>query len=301
MAKSSWSKRLRARVMGWDGKRMPLTEAPLRHAGDGVGNKTDELALEVVLRIAATAIIWLLVPLLPLGKVLTQGWGDYLPGLVGGAFAATVITIWALWRMPAKLRELGQWRMGYLAEKAVGQKLEECRYSGARVFHDIERENDGRTWNVDHLVIAQTGIYVVETKARAKPEKGAPEVRLDEKVVRFSDGGYTPEPVTQVLNTADDMREWLAELARGHELLRPKFATRDSLPVKPVIVYAGWYANGQKVALGKPVVVNEKYLLGMVAKATDRHLSQQEVEAFGAVVEAAIRKSRQHLIEWDEG
>lgn len=59
--------------------------------------------------------------------------------------------------------EMLNWRKGAVAERAVGELLNELRRDGWIVMHDIEQAGEG---NVDHIVWGPNGVYLVETKYR---------------------------------------------------------------------------------------------------------------------------------------
>jgi hypothetical protein len=56
-----------------------------------------------------------------------------------------------------------RWLRGARAETSVGEVLNNLRYEGSIVLHDIEQRGEG---NVDHLVSGPTGVFMVETKER---------------------------------------------------------------------------------------------------------------------------------------
>lgn len=55
------------------------------------------------------------------------------------------------------------WARGAAAERTVGETLNELRYEGWIVMHDLARPGEG---NVDHLVSGPGGVFMVETKWR---------------------------------------------------------------------------------------------------------------------------------------
>ena len=54
-------------------------------------------------------------------------------------------------------------RGGVWAEEAVGGTLNQLRYDGWIVMHDVKPEGGA---NLDHIVSGPTGVYLIETKAR---------------------------------------------------------------------------------------------------------------------------------------
>ncbi|MCP5146347.1 MAG: NERD domain-containing protein [Gammaproteobacteria bacterium] len=55
---------------------------------------------------------------------------------------------------------------GYAGERKVARKLEKLlkRHDGARVFHDLVLQTPDGTTQIDHVVLSQNGIFVIETK-----------------------------------------------------------------------------------------------------------------------------------------
>jgi hypothetical protein len=126
-------------------------------------------------------------------------------------------------------RQLRNLRQGMEGEKAVGQYLERLREKGYQVLHDVP----GEKFNIDHVIIGQAGIFVIETKTISKPISGKPVVKYDGKQVIVN--GFTPErdPITQ----AKALTRWIKELI--------KESTGRNFPVRPVVLYPGWFITKQ--------------------------------------------------------
>lgn len=70
------------------------------------------------------------------------------------------------------------WATGATGEEQLGSRLNELSTDTLRVLHD--RRLPGTRANVDHLVIAPTGIWVID----AKKYKGRPELRIEGGILR---------------------------------------------------------------------------------------------------------------------
>lgn len=57
------------------------------------------------------------------------------------------------------------------------------------LFHDVKKPE----FNIDHVVIQQSGIYVIDTKPFSIPDKGAPKILFDGEAVRLM--GFKPHPL----------------------------------------------------------------------------------------------------------
>lgn len=71
-------------------------------------------------------------------------------------------------------RILGLWKkrqgyfLGWFGERLVAEKLAPLRFSGWRVFHDVPFVSNGKPFNIDHVVLGEGGLFVIETKTRRK-------------------------------------------------------------------------------------------------------------------------------------
>ena len=190
---------LRRVILAKEGKRNPLGDPPLRLPGQGVSERLYDESLAMLLAV----VLPLIMPLLSVGvfflSIKARGWPDgmeLLQALLLWLFAI-VLFGYVAWRKRATVRNL---RLGMLAERMVGQQLERCRTHGYFIFHDIECEGKAKAFNIDHLAIGPGGIFVVETKARSKPETGETVAWVQGNTVQFSDGS---NDATALLLTAD--------------------------------------------------------------------------------------------------
>lgn len=55
------------------------------------------------------------------------------------------------------------WHRGAEAERSVGHALNQLRYEGWILMHDVEQEYEG---NIDHIASGPGGVFLVETKLR---------------------------------------------------------------------------------------------------------------------------------------
>src|SRR5262249_19244830 len=82
------------------------------------------------------------------------------------------------------------------AERAVGEELNQLMLDGCHVFHDYPVS---RGWNINHVVVAPSGVYAIETtpSRRCAPDASAqPEGILDASTLRFGQI-ETAEPIEQ--------------------------------------------------------------------------------------------------------
>jgi hypothetical protein len=161
--------------------------------------------------------------------------------------------------------EMRNCRFGLRGEQAVAEELasQELLAVGYVTFHDIP--GDG-AWNVDHIVIGPSGIYVLETKTRArrKPtrDQSDQDVFFDGKVLQFP-WCYDYKAVKQVERNA----EWVRNFIAG-------FAPKD-IQVQPIIVVPGWYvkSRGRYSVMAMPA----NYLVRGCLLAAKRQFSPEQL------------------------
>lgn len=136
-------------------------------------------------------------------------------------------------------------RMASDGEKVVGQFLEELRSRGHRVFHDVV----GDGFNVDHVVISDRGIFTIETKTYRKPATGKPEIRFDGQTILLN--GHPTQ--------ADIIGQVRAQAAWSRRVLQE--STGKDYPVKPVVLFPGWFIQQVGESLRSGIwVLNPKAL-----------------------------------------
>lgn len=220
----SWSRRARL-----SGRRSPLTQGLLRPAGHTLRNQFDD---------AFTDVMGLLMAVLFLPALVGSMYGSMfmIPGqpfswLRTGLYLAVVVALIsvATYRMMKLHVKAMNLRMGWDAEMATGQELDQLMRRGAVVFHDFPAGD----FNIDHVLICPAGIYAVETKSRMKPERGnkdGAKVAYDGKVLLFPDWADT-----QIVEQARWQAKWLAaELSK---------AVGESVQVTPVVALPGWFID----------------------------------------------------------
>lgn len=151
-----------------------------------------------------------------------------------------------------RTRELKQGRDG---EKAVGQYLERFRESGAVVFHDIPAKD----FNVDHVVIAPQGLFVIETKTISKPAQGKAEIHVANGRIIANGREIERNPIDQAVAIS----RWLQSELHA--------STGKDFPVQPVLVFPGWFVHRIKRDAAKGAwVLNPKALPAFIGSEPER-------------------------------
>ena len=235
----------------------PLKDNPLHNPAESLDKEIEKLVHEDATRY----IFFIVVSLMLVFQEWWRWFFDVKPSPFWLTLAAIlVIPFWL--RKVLKLRKkLKSLRLGRDGEKVVGQYLEALRETSAKVFHDIPAEG----FNLDHVVIAKSGIYAIETKTYSKPASGAPKLVFTGQELKLNNGLTTDKPVIQVKAAS----KWLEE--------QLKLSTGKRFPVKPVIVFPGWFIEPTSEAKGSDVwVLNPKGLPTFISNSADK-LSADEV------------------------
>lgn len=179
---------------------------------------------------------------LPRGLVLYGFIFSLLVGLTGFAFGGRAL----LHLLHRRRDDL----LGYLGERAVGERLEPLLARGYRIFHDVPAvSNSGKRFNLDHVAVGPSGVVVVETKTR---RKGRARPGFEEHEVVF-DGSRLVWPwgedtcgLTQAQAEADWLHKWIEQ------------RTGLKTEVKAILALPGWMVRERK--LGPVRVCNPKLL-----------------------------------------
>jgi hypothetical protein len=215
------------------GRRSPLTRHLLRSPGESLRVQIEEVSEKIYYYL----MLYFFFPLIMYSVYLTQ---KYIGGMrdtsiiVNCTISLIVIFLCfiKLWKL---LKERANLRLGLDCELAVGQELNNLMLEGYRVYHDFPAEK----FNIDHVVVGPKGVFAIETKGRAKPDKkGGPEeakVSYDGQILRFP-GWTESEPIEQAKRQAAWFSKWLSS------------AVGESIAVQPALVLPGWFVVREKPA-----------------------------------------------------
>jgi hypothetical protein len=209
-------------------KRSPLSRQLLRSPGESLRKELDDLMWDV----AGYLMVLPLIPLVLYSTHLTQI-------SIGGQplkFSIILVVIGLLfisffsYKTYATMRKVWRLRLGYDAELAMGQELDQLMRQGAAVFHDIPAEG----FNIDHVFLAPNGVFAIETKGRSKPnrDRGVEDAKVtfDGKALAFP-GWVETKPLDQARLQAKWLSKWLSS------------AVGESVAVKAVVTLPGWYVE----------------------------------------------------------
>jgi hypothetical protein len=251
------------------GRKNPIIGDLLRNPGESLRPQVDDLTIDI-LGLASGLFVG---PLFLYSHVITISYFTKKPPshflmvimiVIGLAFVGYLAV-----RIIKLMGKRNKLRLGLDCEMAVGQELNQLMLHGCRVYHDFPADN----FNIDHVVIGPAGVYAVETKGRAKPDKvlGADGVRVvyDGKSLQFP-GWSETEPIAQAKRQAQWLANWLTS------------AVGQPIVVKPALALPGWYVDRKERDM---VVFNSKNS-GFLAKSLD-----------GTVLPADLIQSIAHQVE----
>ena len=222
-------------------RKNPINTDLLRSPGESLTEQIEDKSIDVDSYLSALAIG----PLMSYAMYLQSKhtvFNIILYAIVGLGF--TVFFGYKLVKLSQSRNKL---KLGYDAELAVGQELNNLMHDGYYVFHDVHLNNSVDDYNIDHVVIGTSGVFAVETKGRSKPmqKEGKAEfkVKFDGVQLTFPNWVET-EPIEQAKHQASSLQKWLSS------------AVGESIEVKPVLAIPGWFVDS--VGRGNVAVINGK-------------------------------------------
>ena len=138
--------------------REPFTDVLLRPPGESCRIKLEELD--------AKLLDWFLILAGPFALGVVMAITSHLSPYV--CFVVFVLSAFFAWVAAKRLREIlvqiRTYRLGFDGERSVGQEVNQALSFGAKVYHDVQFDG----YNIDHVVVAPSGVFAIETKTRRK-------------------------------------------------------------------------------------------------------------------------------------
>lgn len=122
--------------------------------------------------------------------------------------------------------------LGWFGERVVAEKLAPLRFSGWRVFHDVPFVSNGKPFNMDHIVVGECGVFVIETKTRRKGGSSGdgPDdvVCFDGQALHWPRCKNDESGLRQAELNAQTLSKWI------HEEIG------ERIPASPILAIPGW-------------------------------------------------------------
>jgi len=225
--------------------RSPLKGKPRRNPGQSLDEEITELinsdfmslALVASVSVAMAAYEWfrLLYPSPPQPIFMTI--------LAAGILGYTVFRFFGIAK---KVKTL---KLGRDGEKVTGQYLEKLRTKGCMVYHDILGDN----FNLDHVLISEKGIFIVETKTYSKSPTGKNVIGFREGKILINGNESLSNPIEQVSASIQFLSEVLLK------------ETGVEYNVGAIIVYPGWFIENSIIQVNQKIsVTNPKILFNLL-------------------------------------
>ncbi|MFN7138265.1 MAG: nuclease-related domain-containing protein [Limisphaerales bacterium] len=244
--------------------RLPVKDKLLRPPGESLRVRIEEMDDK-----GNYLTMWLLAfPLIALSSMSHLHWA--FPAL----FSAVGCGVLSLYLFRVFKRRSDHW-IGFQGERAVAEELNQLMRKGCIVFHDLLMTEKS---NIDHVIVAPTGVFVVETKTRRK--RRARQDREDHKVIFDGKALHFPHGTDKYgLAQTDRNAAWLAD-----QLSK---ALAEPITVTPILTFPGWYI--ERTGRGKVNVVHHKEIAKVIASDLGSPLNEKQMKQISAWLEDRCR------------
>lgn len=258
-------------------ERPPVAEKLLRGAGESLRRRIESFDDTLLFHLVGSALIPLIVMALGLW-IIDRLSPDARPWALLGliVFLAAVLFVSARWLMTILSHRRNHY-LGYYGERVVGETLETLRAKGYRVFHEVPAKEATPPFDIDHVVVGSTGIFVIETKTRRK-KKGRPGFEEHKIIFNGQQLIYPWGEDFHGLNQARDHALWL-------ETWIVQVLGRQ-VPVLPILVFPGWWV--EEHAVSNVRVANPKQVPAMVLR-NGIVLTEEQIEIIARNLETRCR------------
>lgn len=251
-------------------RRNPLTFQMLRAPGESINSRIEQLNDDIGTDFAFVGFI----PLFCYSAFLSV---RYLANAKISPWTYVIIAlayiIFFAYRLNRAIRQRHNEQLGLDCERAVGQELNHLMMDGCRVFHDFMADN----FNIDHIVIGENGVFAIETKGRAKPNRGKGQedvkVTYDGQSLQFPTW-REQAPIEQAKRQALWLSSWLSK------------AVGESVSVKQALALPGWFIERKMPDL---IIFNGKNPQFLIKMRTDSPLSPEMVQRISHQIEQKCR------------
>jgi len=213
---------------------VPVDTLAMRRAGEQLSADLARLDHRFDWNFLMLLVLPLLGLVLPVWLAATLASAKHIGVLVACAALLLAAVIFSIQRTLATANEFRDKRLALYGERLVADRLMDLTMDGFAVFHDVPCLGGGGTFNLDHVVVGNGSVAVVETKTyrkRAGVNGEAHKVSYDGQKLVWPDGTSTEE-LEQVTQAAD----WLRKELKKHLNL--------DVSVRAALTMPGWFVNG---------------------------------------------------------
>ncbi len=260
-------------------KKSPIKKKSLRHPGQSLSEQIEDILYDKVLVYLMVSIF----AIVTAGMEWSRWYFDSPPSPILITIVAVGISLYSAVRiyflMTGRLKNLKQGRDG---ERAVGQLLESMREGGCKVFHDLQdwgAKNDD--FNLDHVLVCERGIFVIETKTYSKPAKGPALIKFtgDHLFINSYEN-------LKIIPQTSAQKQWLERLIYKE--------TGSRFSVKPIVVFPGWFieGDGNKKSSGQDLWLLEPKALPAFISNLPKTLENQDKVRVANALSNYIRREQ---------
>jgi Nuclease-related domain len=157
------------------------------------------------------------------------------------------------------------WAKGADGEQRVGARLERLTTSGAVVLHD--RQMPGSRANIDHIVVAPSGVWIVDSKQYKGKVERRDRGRLFRTDIRLYVDGR-------------DRSKLVAGMTKQVAAVKNALDGED-MPIRPVLCFTGseWPLLAGSFTVDGVLVISPKALVKTISRAADRYVDVSKMYA----------------------
>lgn len=160
------------------------------------------------------------------------------------------------------IRKRASYRLGFHGERFVAEELNQLMSDGFHVFHDVPFDK----YNIDHVLVGPTGVFVVETKTKRKrkADEDNYKVSFDGTRLNFPGDKWDTDALDQARLNAKTLSQWLSS------------ATADHITAHPILTIPGWFV--ERSARSDLYVTNPKQIRNFILNSRENPLTAAEIQ-----------------------
>jgi hypothetical protein len=259
--------------------RKPVNDKLLRAPGESLRSrmeKFDDRFMDAFLWVILYGPVWFVVCCLYI--MWRQKSPNLLSELIGFGVVMVVVTGLIARKCIAALQRYRNDALGFKGERAVGEELNKLMLDGCLVYHDVPGEG---AWNVDHVVVAPTGVYAIETKTRSKDrcdkDRKDYEVIYDGKTLQYPNWNDT-----HGLDQAKANARWLAKHLSN--------VLQEEIKVTPILTLPGWLVTNRVKPSGNELrVLSHKQIRAVIVDGREPVIDDKRLKQIGYQLELKCR------------